>query len=155
MSKRPLAVNAHLWRIYFSRDTVQNAKGKTSWPTIRLSLDQGHCELRLPTAMVSWRKVWWSKGLGNSEARGNRFLLGGIQDRQCCRHTDSSLPPSLCPLLLSFCLLPCSYLSWRLVLTGPTCQSLIQRSYFIVTVFFIPTAWALRLWSDPALIKLN
>lgn len=54
--------------------------------------------------MVSQRKAWGSRGLGNSEARGNRFLLGGIQHRLCRHLTDSSLPPLSALYLLLFLL---------------------------------------------------
>lgn len=87
-------------KMYFSNDTVHRAKGKTSWPAICLSLDQGHSELRLPAPWCHGGKCVRSWGLGSGKARGNRFLLEGIQHRCCC-HWEFPSPVPLCPLSLS------------------------------------------------------
>lgn len=61
--------------IYFSNDTVHHAKGKTSWPTICLSPDQGHRESRLPTAWCHERKRGGAEAWGTARHVAIDFSL--------------------------------------------------------------------------------
>lgn len=153
-SKRLLAVSTLQWRIHFLEDTVHHGKRRTSWPTICLSLDQGHTELRLSTAWCHGVKHGEAEPWGTARRVAIDFSLRDFDTGTVVLvwvpHLHLSHPLSVSPFL-SFN----SHLSMCLFLTRPTCWPEVWRGYFTVAASSHPTVWALWLWSDPVLIKHN